>query len=620
MRFSEDFLRELRERVAIADYAGKRLVWDKRKSLPAKGEYWACCPFHAEKSASFHVRAQQNSYYCFGCHAKGSVIDLAMRLEGLSFPEAVARLAEHAGMATPQASGAEAAAGEHRRRLLAAMGAAGELYRAALAGPQAEAARAYLLGRGLDRETWAQFGLGLAPDGWRFLLDRLTQAGFTQAELIEAGLVKQGEGRKPFDFFRNRIMFPIADAQGRTIAFGARTLEKDNPAKYLNSPETPLFHKGSSLYRLAEARQRLSRTPSARLVAAEGYMDVIALERAGLAAVAPLGTALTEGQLEQLWRLSSEPILCFDGDAAGQRAADRALDLALPRLGPHQRLRVAVLPPGKDPDDLFRSAGAESLAALVSGALPALDRLFARELAAEPLDSPEGKAGLRKRLRALARRIADGETGREYDQALQALANQALAEARPAYSAGDRKRGRDRPAPPVRPGAELQALARAQLGGRRRSDAATVESILQLGLRRPALLEHGGDRLADLPIDDPELDQIRHAILDLLVAGAPVDQTVLCNHLASVGHGSASARAARWSCPVGEPHTHSDQATNEWLALLEQAAGEQSIRREFRTLAEDGASENEALRRATRLAVEQAALAQRGLGRGAKND
>lgn len=621
MRFSEDFIRALRDRVSIVDFAGRRLQWDRKKSLPAKGEYWACCPFHGEKSASFHVREQQKSFYCFGCQAKGGVIDLAMRLDGCSFPEAVERLAGFAGMALPESSSEEdRAASERRQRLFNVLRAAGELYQQTLSGADGGGARSYLAKRGLDPEICRRFGIGYAPDKWTFAIDQLRSSGFALDDLIAAGLAKPSEGRRPIDFFRNRILFPITDLQGRIIAFGGRTLEKDNPAKYLNSPETPLFHKGASLYRAAEARKRMAQERSAVLVAAEGYLDVVALERAGFAAVAPLGTALTPEQLAQLWKLSPEPVLCFDGDQAGQRAADRALDLALAKLAPERTVRIALLPQGQDPDDVLRSQGSEALRGMIASASPAVERLFAREAAAQPLDTPERKAGLRKRLRSLAEQIEDPDTRSLYVQALRSKLDTLWSDtSRPAPPAPlgppgpwrRERKGQRFAAPEIRVGAELKSRAKAQMAEGSGSSS-LVEALLRQGIRCPQALHLGADQLAALPIDDPLLDQVRHAVLDLLAAGTAVDQEALSNHLAAVGHVMARSRVASWRGASLELEA-SAHATAEWLALLEQAASERVIEEEFRAVADTDQSDDEALARAQRLAVERAALMRRTL-------
>lgn len=535
MRFTDSFLHEVRERVSIADYAGKRLTWAKGKTRPSAGDYWAPCPFHTEKTASFHVRDREGTYKCFGCAAAGNVFKLCMALEGLSFPEAVTRLAEEAGIPVPQEDPAEAARADRRMSLLELTAEADRRYRAALRSPAGAKARAYLEKRGLTEDVWDAFGIGFAPEGWSWLADALMKAGARLSDLEEAGLAKQGQ-RGPIDTFRNRILFPIADAQGRTIAFGGRAMDPKDPAKYLNSPQCALFDKGRTLYRLKEARAVASRTRAEGLVVAEGYLDVIALERAGIAAVAPLGTALTETQLELVWKAGGEPILCFDGDAAGQKAAGRALDLALPFLGPGRTLKIAVLPPGQDPDDIYQSQGPQALLGLMAAALPAVEALFEREKNARPLTTPEAKAGLKDRLRKAAESIKDGETKKLYQRALNDKAWALQSAERGKRGPGKRL---DTPAGPISATPELRAIS----AQRRQSD---IEDALRLGVDMPALLPRGEELLAQIDIPDSALSAIRDAVLALLAQSLPVDRAAVRTHLLTIGEDRAAARLLLW--------------------------------------------------------------------------
>ncbi len=559
MRFSDAFLRQVRDRVSIADYAGRKLTWDKRKSRPAAGDYWACCPFHNEKSASFHVLDGKGIFNCFGCSEKGDVFGLAMRLEGVSFPEAVQRIAELAGVPLPADEQEDRGASDRRRVLQGVIDKAAKLYARALRGPDGKAARAYLLGRGLDEDIWTRFGIGYAPAGWTFAIDALKAEGAGMDALIEAGLARGGEdGRRPIDVFRDRITFEIADASGRVIAFGARALDPQASAKYVNSPETPLFHKGRTLYRLKQARETLAKTKAQGLVIAEGYLDVIAFERAGVAAVAPLGTALTEDQLALAWRAGPSPILCFDGDGAGLKAADRALDLALPHLGPSKTVRIAVLPPGEDPDDVFRRAGPEALLPLIGAALPASDALFAREEQRGPLTTPEAKAAFKERLRQAAFRIADDETKRNY---LRELLARADALTRPPPRAPGQFRGKFQPPPALRPELKAKiAVVRAKLG---------AEDFLRAAIDSPAFLEGAGEWIDRLPLRDPELGAIRSAIQALSHAEAEVgsvDRAAISLHLTRLGEERAAARLSRWPAPAVPAGGEAEQA--HWLARM----------------------------------------------------
>jgi DNA primase len=318
MRFTDTLLREVRDRVSIADYAGKRLTWDTRKTRPAAGDYWACCPFHTEKTSSFHVLDQKGIFNCFGCGEKGDVFTLAMKLEGLNFPEAVEKIAEYAGVPLPKDEYQDRGQDDHRKRLFAITARTAKLYADALRSSGGADARKYLQGRGISPDVWDAFGIGLAPDEWTWAIDKLKAEGFAIEEIVAAGVAREGDdGKRAIDTFRGRITFEITDTSGKVIGFGGRALDPNARAKYINSPESPLYSKSRVLYRLKQAREVLARSKAPGLVVGEGYLDVIAFERAGIAAVAPCGTALTEDQLQLLWRAGGEPTLGFDGDTAG---------------------------------------------------------------------------------------------------------------------------------------------------------------------------------------------------------------------------------------------------------------------------------------------------------------
>jgi len=581
MRFSESFLRQARDRVSLADYAGRKLSWDKRKSVPARGDYWACCPFHQEKSPSFHVLDGKGIYNCFGCGEKGDIFTLAMKLEGVSFPEAVARVAELAGMPLPADNREDDREAGLRKRLYAVLARAAKLYGEALRGREGADARRYLEGRGLGPEIWAQFGIGYAPGGYTWSIDRLKAEGYALEELSAAGLAYPGDdGRRPVDVFRERVTFEIADAGGKVIAFGGRALAKDAKAKYLNSPETPVFHKGRTLYRLKQARELASKTKAKGLVVAEGYLDVVAFERAGIAAVAPLGTALTEDQLQLVWRSGSEPILCFDGDTAGARAADKALDLALPHLGPERTVRIALLPAGEDPDDLYRRAGPQALAPVLDAARPAAEALFAREQNRRPLEAPEARAAFKAGLREAINKIADPDTKQLYFSDLMgradALAKSAGRPPRPAFEPG-RRPYNPKFAPPAAASPELQAKSRT-------SNRVAAEDFLRAAVDYPALLQHE-DWIDRLVLPDPDLEAIRSALQALSAendASTAIDRTALSRHLTQIGEERAAARVTRWPKPRvagseggrppeaggGPDSLGAGELEAEWLALV----------------------------------------------------
>lgn len=417
MSLPPGFLEELRTRVSLAAIVGRKVTWERGKTNAGKGDYWAPCPFHQEKTASFHVKDREGFYYCFGCQAKGDAITFLREAEGMGFMEAVEVLAGQAGMTMPARDPAAAARAEARKGLTEVLEACVAHYRLMLRGGQAEGARDYLRGRGLGGGAAQRFELGYAPDARRGLAEAMATRGIPEDDLVRAGmLIRPDDGGKPYDRFRGRIMFPIRDAQGRCISFGGRALSPEARAKYLNGPETELFDKGRSLYHHGPAREAAGK--AGRLIVAEGYMDVIALARAGFAeSVAPLGTAVTEAQLDLLWRMADEPIVALDGDAAGLRAARRLADLALPKIGPGRSLRFALLPEGRDPDDLLREGGPEAMEAVLREALPLVEMLWRSAIEGKALDSPERRAGLDADLREMLRRIPDTGLRRHYGEA-----------------------------------------------------------------------------------------------------------------------------------------------------------------------------------------------------------
>ncbi len=398
---SPQFLDELRARITLSG-----VIMRTTKLIRAGREWKACCPFHDEKSPSFTVNDAKGFYHCFGCGAHGDAIRWMTDQRGLSFMDAVKELAAEAGLELPAPDPRAARQAEQRAGLHDVMADAQSWFADNLRGTSGEAARAYLTTRGFDGHTIDRFGFGYAPDSRNAMGQALSR--FEQPMLLEAGLRIQVEGKDPYDRFRDRLMLPIHDARGRVIAFGGRILAKgktDAP-KYLNSPDTPLFDKGRTLYNLHRAGPASRRTN--RVVAVEGYMDVIALAAAGIEdAVAPMGTALTEQQIEMMWRLADKPVLCFDGDAAGQRAAMRAIQRVLPLLRPGNSLQFVRLPSGMDPDDLIRQRGAAAMEQLLAEPITLTDMLWEGERDASPLTSPEDKAGLKARLMAHVDAITD---------------------------------------------------------------------------------------------------------------------------------------------------------------------------------------------------------------------
>ncbi|WP_127142612.1 DNA primase [Pelagibacterium montanilacus] len=417
MRFSDTFLDEIRNRLSITQVVGEHVVWDKRKSQPGRGDMWACCPFHGEKSPSFHADDRRGRYHCFGCGASGDHFRFLTEKTGMSFPEAVEMLAGRAGVPMPARDEKAERRAEARRTLHEVMDMAAGYFQEALAHNAGARARGYLLERGVAGAMQQRFRIGYAPDSRNGLKEYLAANGVTLGEMIETGLVVHGEEiAVPYDRFRNRLMFPITDFRGRVIAFGGRALSADMAAKYLNSPETELFHKRQTLYNGQTARQ--AGYDGKPIVVVEGYMDVIAAVSAGFeGAVAPLGTALTEEHLALLWRMTDIPVLCFDGDTAGLRAAERTVDIVLPQLKPGKSVAIATLPDGLDPDDIIKQRGRDAFAALIANARPLAEAVWSIETLSGIPEAPEQRAALEARLRERAGRIGDVSVRRHYSQA-----------------------------------------------------------------------------------------------------------------------------------------------------------------------------------------------------------
>jgi len=519
MSLPSGFLEELRARVPIAQVIGRKVSWDAKRSNPGKGDYWAPCPFHQEKTASFHVDDRQGFYYCFGCHAKGDALSFVRETENVGFMEAVEILAREAGLSVPARDPAQQARDNRRGTLADVMEHAVQFYRLQLRTGPAQAAREYLGKRGLKDATLEKFEIGFARDDRSVLLDHLTGKGVAPEDMVEAGLcIRPEDGGQPYDRFRGRIMFPIRDARGRCIAFGGRAMDPNARAKYLNSPETPLFDKGRTLFNIGPAREASGK--SGALIVAEGYMDVIALAQAGFGhAVAPLGTAITENQLQLMWRVADEPLIALDGDTAGLRAGLRLLDIALPLLEAGKSLRFCILPEGQDPDDIIRAGGPTAMQAQFDAARPMVDLLWQRETEGRIFDSPERRAALDVSLKKSLGMIRDPAIRVHYEAALRALRSDLF---RPASQKQDRgawtpraKRGAAGAAPDTR--ASLLAQRSASL----ETDARIRESAILAGcVNHPDVAVELEAELERLPFLCADLDQIRRAILSEL-AQAP---------------------------------------------------------------------------------------------------
>jgi len=411
MRFTPQFLDELRARLPVSEVVGKRV-----KLRKAGREFKGLSPFNQEKTPSFFVNDAKAMWFDFSSGKNGNIFDFLMLTEGVSFPEAVERLAAQAGVPLPVMTREAAAHEERRKTLHDIVELAAKFFEATLASRNGARGRGYLLDRGVHAATQLKFRLGYALPEQYALKEHLGGLKISVEDMAEAGLVVTGEDiAVPYDRFRDRVIFPIEDWRGRVIAFGGRALDKDVSAKYLNSPETPLFHKGATLYNIAAARKAAHQ--GARVIAVEGYIDVIAMVTAGFeATVAPLGTALTAEQLALMWRLADEPVLCFDGDDAGRRAAYRAIDLALPHLQPGKSLKFATLPDGQDPDDLARSGGRDAIDDVLAASRPLAQVLWSRESEAGPFDTPERRAAFEARIGEVTGAIADESVRRYYRQ------------------------------------------------------------------------------------------------------------------------------------------------------------------------------------------------------------
>ncbi len=566
MRFTPQFLDELKARLPVSEVVGKRV-----KLVRSGRELKGLSPFNKEKTPSFFVNDQKQAWFDFSSGKNGSIFDFIMLTDGVGFPEAVERLAAMAGVALPKVSPEDEKRDARRKTLYDIMELAAKFFEATLASRLGAKARGYLADRGLDAATQLKFRLGYATSERFALKEHLGSHGIPTEDMIEAGLLISGDDIPvPFDRFRDRVMFPITDLRNRTIAFGGRALEKDAQAKYLNSPETPLFHKGATLYNIAAARQAAH--DGAQVIAVEGYVDVIAMVTAGFpATVAPLGTALTEDQLSLIWKMADEPVLCFDGDSAGQRAAYRAVDLALPRLAPGKSLKFAMLPDGQDPDDFVRSGGREAVAEVIAAARPLGQLLWARETEGHEFNTPERRAALEARLNQVTASIGDDSVRKYYRQDFAARIAQLFAPAqaqRGNYQPRrngqegwrDRRPGQWTPrfGPAQRPEPSSRntpyVVVSQQLGispvhrGARSTVPRREALILRAALNHPWLLHDHLEELSALEFRHPDAERLKGALIDIAAhnAGhaAALTPEALAAELAGRGLAETIARIA----------------------------------------------------------------------------
>lgn len=576
MAFQAHFLDDIKNRIAVSSVVGRRVKLQRRGR-----EYVGLSPFKAEKTPSFTVNDDKQFYHCFATGKHGSIFDFVMETEGLSFPEAVERLAGEAGLAMPEYDQRQEERHVRQKTLVDWLDKAAAWFHAQLAGHAQ--AKQYLRDRGLDDAIVKRFGLGYAPTDRQSLTRHLLDQGAEIEVLIEAGLaIQPDDGRAPYDRFRDRIMFPIHDARARIIGFGGRAMSADAQAKYLNSPETPVFHKGGILYNFHRARQ--PSYDSKQLLVTEGYMDVIGLAQAGFdAAVAPLGTAVTEQQIELLWRLTPEPIMCLDGDAAGLRAAYRVIDRALPLLKPGVSLRFALLPDGQDPDDLVRMGGRAAMESLLEQARPLSEMLWMRELERMPLNTPERRADFKGRLRQAVALIEHRDVRAFYGQDIKERLDQFFTAApanpqsgfdqrnqwsdggRPLGRAGSGRLGRVIPRQETR----LSALAQPQQA------LSARPALLVAGvLCHPELLLGKWDSVFErIEILDPDLMRVRDLILSRWSAGLPLDMEGLKGHLKGLAPDTLLARIDHLACAHGLPFTNpraeGTDVEASWLEVAE---------------------------------------------------
>lgn len=544
MKFPPSVLEEIKARLPVSAVVGKRV------RLAKAGREWkGLSPFNAEKTPSFFVNDQKGSFFDFSSGKNGDIFKFVMETEGLSFPEAVEKLASQAGVILPTVTHEAQVQEERRKGLHEVVELAACFFEAELAAERGAAARRYLSGRGLDGEPRRQFRIGYAPPDRFALRDHLAGKGVDAALMMEAGLLIHGdEIAVPYDRFRDRIMFPIHDARGRVIAFGGRAMSAEVSAKYLNSPETPLFHKGRLLFNHHNARKAAHDV--GQVIVVEGYVDVIAMTMAGFPqVVAPLGTALTEDQIGLLWRMADEPVICLDGDKAGRKAASRAIDIGLPLLEPGKSLAFALLPDGQDPDDLARSGGKVAIAEVLKAARPLVDMLWNREVEAGSLDTPERRAAFERRLKEALGHIRDEVTRRHYRIEMEERLSQLFTSAAPAraernfggeknFGGGGQQRGRggargqggtgaNRQAVPLRASSQL---SRSRIVSQGRGEDKREAFILLALASHSGLILRCADELAELSLDGMAAERFRQVLLDAAFDDG-LDQDALANRL-----------------------------------------------------------------------------------------
>jgi DNA primase len=592
MRFPPSLLDEIRARLPVSQ------VVTRKVSLKRSGrEMRGLSPFKQEKTPSFFVNDHKGSWFDFSSGQNGDIFKFVMLTDGLSFPEAVERLAVEAGVPMPKPTAREEEREDERTRLYALLDASARFFETQLTAASGQEGRRYLDKRGLGSATIARFRLGYAPNSRSALKDHLAKAGFSTAEMATAGMLITGDDIPVgYDRFRHRVMFPITDMKGRTIAFGGRALEADVPAKYLNSPETPLFHKGHVLFNAGNARS--AAFDKHQVIVVEGYMDVIALAEAGFPqTVAPLGTALTEDQVKLLWRLAPEPVLCFDGDGAGRRAAFRAVETVLPHLKPGFSVQFAFLPEGLDPDDLIRQQGADAFRAILDRTSPLFDVLMRREDQREDAAlTPERRASVEARLKEQVARIADPGVRSQYESELRTVLWERTRKTSKALAGSDGRRdprfagkrrdntqldwriaaraqGKPNTRPPPRQLNPASATVRSnELAERGEMLPAREALLLRTLLNHPWLLETHCEEIAAMPLTSPALTRLRDALLELLARNVTLEREEIRTHLNGSGLDKIVTTAERASTHksdrFAEPGADPSEAEAGWRHVL----------------------------------------------------
>ena len=590
---------ELRDRLTLSEIVGRKV-----RLTRAGREFKGCCPFHKEKSPSFTVNDDKQFYHCFGCGAHGDAVEFVMQQDNLSFIEAVQTLAAQAGMEVPEQTPQEVAQAKLEKSLHSLMDETANFFRHILYDTkEGSEPLAYVRDRGMSEECLTAFRIGYSPADGRALRAHLKGKGYTDEQMIEAGVIRAStRGGEPYSFFRERLMFPVTDKRGRVVAFGGRILPgkaSEDAPKYINSADSPLFHKGRMLY--AESHARTAAAEGQPVIVVEGYMDVMACWQAGFkGAVAPLGTALTEDQIVVLWKMSAMPVLCFDGDNAGRRAAARACERILPLLKPDHSARFAFLPEGQDPDSLLRGQGRGALQSVLDGALQMVDFIWNHHVAGHSFDTPESRAGLSRTLEDEAARIADRNVQHYYRQAFRDRLYTAFGRS-PAKGGKERVTGN-------RSGAKTRRGAGAGAGAgavplRRPAFSETLimkQILLTVVVNHPNILETDGELLGSFHIENKRLDLLRQSILNIVARGETLDRDTLINHLTGNGFGEELGMIlsegvythAGFARPGRDALTVKEGWDETWR-FMHQIAAQEELRAAGRALAQDPSEENE---------------------------